>query len=91
MKKATAETRAEYQLKLYVAGQTTKSRVAIDNLERLCETHLAGRYTIEVIDLLINPKLAAGLRYWQYLRWFGICPSRSRRSSATCRATNACW
>ena len=33
---------------------------ALDNLRRLCETHLAGRYEIEVIDLLVNPKLAAG-------------------------------
>jgi circadian clock protein KaiB len=51
---------SEYQLKLYVAGQTVKSRAAIENLTRICETHLAGRYRIEVIDLLVNPKLAAG-------------------------------
>ncbi|HEX3101243.1 MAG TPA: circadian clock KaiB family protein [Pyrinomonadaceae bacterium] len=51
---------AEYQLRLYVAGQTSKSIAALDNLKRLCETHLAKRYRIEVIDLLVNPKLAAG-------------------------------
>ena len=58
----TSKERAslEYQLRLYVAGQTPKSIAAIDNLTRICETHLAGRYRIEVIDLLINPKLAAG-------------------------------
>jgi len=50
----------EFQLRLYVAGQTAKSRAAIDNLNRICETHLSGRYRIEVIDLLVNPKLAAG-------------------------------
>ena len=50
----------EYQLRLYVAGQTTKSIVAFANLQRMCEEHLAGRYKIEVIDLLVNPKLAAG-------------------------------
>jgi circadian clock protein KaiB len=68
MKKATlAEVgkpvhavKAEWQLRLYVAGQTAKSAAALRNLERLCETHLAGRYEIEVIDLLVNPKLAAG-------------------------------
>lgn len=49
-----------YHLRLYVAGQTTKSLTAIANLKRVCEEHLAGRYEIEVIDLLINPKLAAG-------------------------------
>ena len=51
---------AEWQLKLYVAGNTAKSVAALANLKRLCETHLAGRYTIEVIDLMVNPKLAAG-------------------------------
>ena len=52
--------RAEYQLRLYVAGQTPKSVTAFENLQRICETHLAGRYKIEVIDLLKNPTLAAG-------------------------------
>lgn len=52
--------KAEYQLKLYVAGQTTKSLAAFANLNRICQEHLAGRYTIEVIDLLVNPRLAAG-------------------------------
>ena len=51
---------AEWQLRLYVAGQTPKSVAAFDNLKRVCETHLAGRYTIEVVDLLVNPRLAAG-------------------------------
>ena len=50
----------EWQLRLYVAGQTAKSMAAFDNLKRVCEEHLAGRYTIEVIDLLVNPRLAAG-------------------------------
>ena len=51
---------AEWQLRLYVAGQTPKSVAALDNLKRLCESHIAGRYEIEVIDLLVNPTLAAG-------------------------------
>jgi circadian clock protein KaiB len=55
-----ARAKAEYQLRLYVAGQTAKSVAAFTNLRRICETHLAGRYEIEVIDLLLNPKLAAG-------------------------------
>lgn len=50
----------EYQLRLYVAGQTPKSIAAFANLKRICETHLAGRYKIEVIDLLVSPQLAAG-------------------------------
>jgi circadian clock protein KaiB len=52
--------KAEWQLRLYVAGATAKSVTALANLRRLCETHLAGRYEIEVVDLLVNPKLAAG-------------------------------
>ena len=49
-----------YHLRLYVAGQTAKSVAAISNLKRFCEEHLAGRYDIEVIDLMKNPQLAAG-------------------------------
>lgn len=51
---------AEWQLRLYVAGSTERSAAALANLKAVCETHLAGRYTIEVIDLLVHPKLAAG-------------------------------
>jgi circadian clock protein KaiB len=50
----------QVHLRLYVAGQTPKSLAAIANLKRLCEEHLAGRYTIEVVDLQVTPQLAAG-------------------------------
>ena len=50
----------EWQLRLYVAGQTAKSIAAFENLKRVCEEHLVGRYSIEVVDLLVNPRLAAG-------------------------------
>jgi circadian clock protein KaiB len=49
-----------YELRLYVAGQTPKSMVAFANLKKICEVHLAGKYRIEVIDLLQNPQLARG-------------------------------
>ncbi|HEX9108834.1 MAG TPA: circadian clock KaiB family protein [Longimicrobiales bacterium] len=49
-----------WDLRLYVAGQTPKSLVALANLKRYCEEHLAGRYTLEVIDLLEHPQLAEG-------------------------------
>lgn len=49
-----------WELRLYVAGQTPKSVKAFANLKRICEEHLEGRYTIEVIDLLKSPKLAQG-------------------------------
>ncbi|HEX4200608.1 MAG TPA: circadian clock KaiB family protein [Chthoniobacterales bacterium] len=49
---------AEWKLRLYVAGQTPKSLAAFANLRRICEEHLAGRYQIEVIDLMRQPELA---------------------------------
>lgn len=49
-----------WDLRLYVAGQTAKSVAALRNLKRVCEEHLAGKYKIEVIDLLVNPQLARG-------------------------------
>lgn len=49
-----------WELRLYVAGQSPKSLAAFANLTRLCEEHLPGRYTIEVIDLMDQPQLAAG-------------------------------
>ena len=48
----------QWQLRLYVAGQTPKSVTAFANLKRLCEEHLAGEFEIEVIDLSENPRLA---------------------------------
>src|SRR5947209_3448587 len=49
-----------WNLRLYVAGQSPKSLRAFANLKKLCEEHLAGRYRIEVVDLLRNPQLAVG-------------------------------
>lgn len=47
-----------WDLRLYTAGQSPKSLAALSNLKRICDEHLAGRYTIEVIDLMKNPRLA---------------------------------
>ena len=49
-----------WQLRLYVAGHTPKSVRALANLKALCEEHLAGEYTIEVVDLVKSPQLAEG-------------------------------
>lgn len=54
------EVGKKYLLRLYVAGQTPRSLQALSNLKRICEEHLAGRYHVEVIDLLVKPQLAAG-------------------------------
>jgi circadian clock protein KaiB len=50
----------EWILRLYVAGQSARSEAALRNLETICEQHLAGRYRIEVVDLLKQPQLARG-------------------------------
>lgn len=55
---APADAAATWNLRLYVAGQTPKSLRAFENLKRLCEEHLPGQYSIEVIDLVVNPRLA---------------------------------
>ena len=50
----------QWELRLYIAGQTPKASTALANLKKYCEEHLKGRYKIEVIDLLQQPQLAAG-------------------------------
>jgi circadian clock protein KaiB len=55
-----AEAEVLWELRLYVAGQTPKSLSALINLKRICEEYLPGKYKIEVIDLIQNPKLAKG-------------------------------
>ncbi|HSK09944.1 MAG TPA: circadian clock KaiB family protein [Vicinamibacterales bacterium] len=58
--RAGSRDTSAWQLRLYVAGQTANCLRAYVNLQRICEENLAGRYVIEVIDLLENPRLAAG-------------------------------
>ena len=57
-KPRAAASSKTWKLRLYVAGQTPRSVAAIGNLERICKEHLEGRYEVEVIDLLKNPRLA---------------------------------
>ncbi len=59
-KKSRAPKDDWWELRLYVAGQTPLGVQAFENLQRICEEHLQGRYRIEVIDLLVNPTLARG-------------------------------
>lgn len=60
MTQPTTQEEETWELRLYVAGQTTKSITALANLKKYCEEHLKGRYQIEVIDLLKHPQLAEG-------------------------------
>jgi circadian clock protein KaiB len=60
---STGETVSDgehFDLRLYVAGQSPRSVRAIENLRLFCDEHLAGRFTVEVIDLTVNPTLARG-------------------------------
>lgn len=49
-----------WNLRLYIAGETSRSVAAMSNLQKICDEHLSGKYRVEVIDLLKNPQLAAG-------------------------------
>ena len=49
---------SKFALKLYVTGQTTKSKRAIANLQKICDEELGGQYTMVVIDILEQPQLA---------------------------------
>jgi circadian clock protein KaiB len=49
-----------WELRLFIAGETAKSLAAVENLRKLCDEHLPGRYRIELIDLLKQPQLAKG-------------------------------
>ena len=55
------ETNEEFwELRLYIAGNTPKSKTALANLKKYCEEHLKDKYALEVIDLLVRPQLAEG-------------------------------
>lgn len=55
-----AKKQIQYELRLYIAGQTPKSVTALRNITKYCEQYLKGIYTIEIIDLLKTPQLAEG-------------------------------
>jgi circadian clock protein KaiB len=58
-KKSRVTEKSNYVLRLYVTGQTPRSLQSVENLQRLCEKHLPGRFTLEVIDIYQQPALAA--------------------------------
>jgi len=58
--KAASKKEYQWELRLYIAGNTPKSVTALANLKKYCEEHMKDQYKIEVIDLLVHPQLAAG-------------------------------
>lgn len=73
----------EWQLRLYVAGQSPKSLDAFANLKAICEEHLLGRYEIEIIDLLEHPALAASDDVLAVPTLIRLLPPPSRRMIGT--------
>lgn len=57
---STDQLDEQWELRLYIAGETAKSRAAVENLRKICDEHLPGRYKIELVDLLKHPQLAKG-------------------------------
>ena len=80
-----------WQLRLYTAGQTPKSLAAIKNLKKVCEEHLAGRYEVEVVDLLKNPRLAKDDQIVAIPTLVRKLPEPVARSSATFPTPSARW
>lgn len=58
--KAPRVKEERWELRLYIAGNTPKSMTALANLKKYCEMHLKDKYSLEIIDLLVQPQLAAG-------------------------------
>ncbi len=58
VKSAKQQGEESWMMRLYVAGQSARSLAAIENLRKICDAHMSGRYTIEVIDLMRNPERA---------------------------------
>ncbi len=91
MTPAARKGAAQWNLRLYVAGQTPKCIAAFANLKKLCEERLGGNYSIEVIDLLKKPQLASGDQILAHPDPGETAAAlRSRRSSATSRTPSGC-
>ena len=58
--KSSSTPKKTWQLRLYIAGQTPKSILALKNINKYCKEHLDGQYSIEIVDLLKSPQLAEG-------------------------------
>ena len=85
-----ADSGQAWELRLYVTDRSPKCLRAIENLRRVCEENLAGRYRIEVVDLLENPRLAADDQILAVPTVVRKLPRRSVSSSATCPTPSAC-
>lgn len=69
-----------YNLRLYVAGSTARSMLAVKNIRTICERHLAGLYDLEVIDIYQQPELAAGAQIIAAPTLIKLAPEPARRA-----------
>ena len=74
------ETPVHYGLRMYVAGSTSRSLLAIKNIEKICERYLPGRYDLEVIDIYLNPEAAALAQIIAAPTLVKVWPQPSRRA-----------
>ena len=86
---AAGHDRAEYLLRLYVAGVTPRSQQTLARIKAVCEEHLKGRYTLEVIDVRQQPELARGGQVVVLPTLIKVLPPPLRRLVGTLRDTEA--
>lgn len=73
-------TAERYSLRLYVAGSTARSMLAVKNIRNICERHLAGLYDLEVIDIYQHPEAAAGAQIIAAPTLVKLSPEPCRRA-----------
>ncbi len=69
-----------YNLRLYVAGSTPRSMLAVKNIRNICERHLAGLYDLEVVDIYQHPEAAAGAQIIAAPTLIKLAPGPARRA-----------
>ena len=69
-----------YRLRLYVAGSTPRSMLAVTNIRRICELHLAGQYDLEVVDIYQHPEVAADAQIIAAPTLIKLSPEPTRRA-----------
>lgn len=80
-----------YHLTLYVAGHSPKSRLAMSNLQQLCDTHLSSKYTVEIVDLLREPKRARLDQILAIPTLVKKLPPPLKKSLEIYRTRKKCW
>ena len=75
----SADAATYYELRLFVTGATARSQAAIANITRLCDAELAGRYSLDVVDVYANPEATRDLQIVATPTLVKVAPAPSRR------------